>query len=436
MIEIKEDERQLGLGNASLLIDTKLIEKFDSEKELRYQAWITSKGKLLAIEDEFLSSIILKYTAKDLLEAGINKTSLRLNSLKLFSGIPIRSEYNSRRKVVKIQWKEGDYTIPYCYFFFDFDYQKWSKPYSYNVYKSRLSEQTKQLLKERSKNVLFSSTINRSNDSVRFNLDENLLINEQIYDFAKILNEANQRTLKKLEIENKTNSIQQFDFPLEVRTSCEQYLMFFADFLKEVGVTAIANIQHDRAGRTLFSVKTDNPKIALDAIREALEIYLELPMSPLVEETKITDSRMLVLRAEINTLKARLDYAQMRQLEIEKRADLQRELIEAQKESLREKDNQVQYLQKYEPRHFESSIVYESVIETNYVDIEIVEEMNAEKLTETSNKEIDLGLVTVKPAKIGLGVEANTPRLTRLGIRKGKELFDYLDKKFNSVEEK
>jgi len=35
---------------------------------------------------------------------------------------------------------------------------------------------------------------------------------------------------------------------------------------------------------------------------------------------------MLILKAEINTLKARLDYAQMRQLETEKRADLQREL--------------------------------------------------------------------------------------------------------------
>ncbi len=44
--------------------------------------------------------------------------------------------------------------------------------------------------------------------------------------------------------------------------------------------------------------------------------------------------------------------------------------------------------------------------------------------------------VTVKPTKIGLGVEANTPRLTRLGIKKGKELFDYLDKKFNLAEEK
>lgn len=208
MIEVKEDERQIGIGNASLWIDGKKIEKFDAEKELQYQAWITSKGKLLTVEDEILSSIILQYTARDLLKAGINKSSLRINSLKLFSGIPIRSEYSSRRKVVRIQWKEGDYTMPHCYFFFDFDYQKWSKPYSYNVYKSILSEQTKQLLGERSRNVLFSSTINRSNDSVRFNLDENLSINNQVYGFAKILNEANQRTLKKLEIENRTNSIQ------------------------------------------------------------------------------------------------------------------------------------------------------------------------------------------------------------------------------------
>ena len=145
---------------------------------------------------------------------------------------------------------------------------------------------------------------------------------------------------------------------------------------------------------------------------------------------------VLVLRAEINTLKARLDFAQLRQLETGKRAELQRELIDAQKEILSGKNNQIQTLQKYKPQHFEPSIVYESAIETNFVDAEIVEETNPEKITETSNKEIDLGLVTVKPAKIGLGVEANTPRLTRLGIKKGKELFDYLDKKFNSEEGK
>lgn len=88
---------------------------------------------------------------------------------------------------------------------------------------------------------------------------------------------------------------------------------------------------------------------------------------------------MLSLRAEINTLKSRLDYAQIRQIETEKRANLQREPIDAHKEILREKDNRIQTLQNFEPRHFEPSIIYESAIETNYVDAEMVEETNTEK---------------------------------------------------------
>jgi len=235
---------------------------------------------------------------------------------------------------------------------------------------------------------------------------------------------------------SKENTRLEFNFPPSVRVACEQYLQYFTDFLSDIGVSAITNIEHNKAGKTLFSVNVENKKVALDAIREALEIYLELPMSPLVNEIEISDTRMLSLRAEINTLKSRLDYAQIRQIETEKRADLQRELIDAQKEILREKDSNIQALQKSEPRKFEPSIVYESVVETNYIDAEIVEETNTGKLTQTSNKELDLGLVTVKPAKLALGVEANTPRLTRLGIKKGKELFDYLDKKFNSEEEK
>ncbi len=432
MIEVKKDKRQVGIGNASLWIGGKLIEKFDSEKELRYQAGITPKGKYLSIEDESLSLILIDYSAKDLRESGIIKATFRLNNLKLFTGIPIRSD--TRRREVKILWNDENF-IPFCYFFFDFDYQRWTKPYSYSAYKNQLSEEAKQLLKEKSGNVYFSSTINRSNDTARFTLNKDLTIKEQIYNFAKILNEANKEAFKKLETK-KANSIQEFDFPMEVRTSCEQYLMYFADFLREIGVIAVTNIEHDKAGKTLFGVKPSNPKVALDAIREALEIYLELPMSPLVNEIEISDTRMLSLRAEINTLKSRLDYAQIRQIETEKRADLQRELIDAHKEILREKDNRIQTLQNFEPRHFEPSIIYESAIETNYVDAEIVEETNTEKITETSNKEVDLGLVTVKPAKIGFGVEANTPRLTRLGIKKGKELFEYLDKKFNPEEEK
>ena len=68
-----------------------------------------------------------------------------------------------------------------------------------------------------------------------------------------------------------------FNFPRQVATACEQYLLYFTEFLRELGVDAGTNITHD-AGKTLFSVVPADAEQALHKIREALDIYLQLPV--------------------------------------------------------------------------------------------------------------------------------------------------------------
>ena len=70
-----------------------------------------------------------------------------------------------------------------------------------------------------------------------------------------------------------------FDFPDEVAVACEQYLVYFVKFLKDLGVGAKADLRHE-AGQLLFSVKPDSTEQALENIREALNIYLQLPANP------------------------------------------------------------------------------------------------------------------------------------------------------------
>lgn len=409
----------------------------NSQQKFRLYGWFdeTSSAK----------EILLKLKFSDLIE--LNLAKMNFYRLKLLS----TSDFPSNREDVSWNGPEicfGEHkdikNLTGNFMFIEteltdsyLDLSSWDKRYSFNQYKEEFINQAKSY----SEKILFTKDLGHR--SYRHDLNLIVMIEdleERVGNFFErnksILAKIHGKTIQVVEQKSlRENSIKEFDFPSDVRVVCEQYLHYFVDFLKDVGVKATANIGHDKLGRTLFQVQPENPKIALDSIREALEIYLELPMSPLVDEENISDSKMLSLRAEINTLKTRLDLAQIKQLETEKRAYLQSELIDAQKEIVRERDNQIQTLQRFEPRHFEPSVIYESVVETNYVDAEIVEETKTEKFTETS-KEIDLGLVTVKPAKIALGVEANTPRLTRLGIKKGKELFDYLDKKFNSEEEK
>lgn len=100
-----------------------------------------------------------------------------------------------------------------------------------------------------------------------------------------------------------------FDFPEEVRIPCEQYLLYFVQFLKDLGVEATAELQH-RAGEVLFSVTPTDKDEALDKIRAALDTYLHLSASP-VNSLSTLNYEIAVQRlaGEIQGLQSRLSLA-------------------------------------------------------------------------------------------------------------------------------
>ncbi|HYE76343.1 MAG TPA: hypothetical protein VEF04_23565, partial [Blastocatellia bacterium] len=105
-------------------------------------------------------------------------------------------------------------------------------------------------------------------------------------------------------LSNRSDSVaMSFDFPAEVRVTCEQYLLYFAQFLRDLGVEADTTLTHD-AGQVLFTVTPTNKQQALDRIRDALEIYLKLPYSPISDTT---GSEIAVQRLEANILRLRSD---------------------------------------------------------------------------------------------------------------------------------
>ena len=69
-------------------------------------------------------------------------------------------------------------------------------------------------------------------------------------------------------------------FPKAVRTPCEQYLLYFIQFLQDLGVDATSEIKHE-SGKVLFTVTPSNETEALDKIRTALNVYLHLPSNPI-----------------------------------------------------------------------------------------------------------------------------------------------------------
>jgi hypothetical protein len=108
--------------------------------------------------------------------------------------------------------------------------------------------------------------------------------------------------------------VMHFDFPEEVKVPCEQYLLYFVQFLKDLGVEATAELQQE-AGQVLFAVTPTDKQTALDKIRTALETYLQLSSNP-VNDASIVEYEIAAQRlaANIDHLKGqlRLAHAELR----------------------------------------------------------------------------------------------------------------------------
>lgn len=94
-----------------------------------------------------------------------------------------------------------------------------------------------------------------------------------------------------------------FNFPESISVACEQYLLYFGQFLQDLGVRAETALTHE-AGQVLFTVVPINRKEALDKIQEALKIYLKLPSSPISDSS---NESIVVHRLESAVLRLRSD---------------------------------------------------------------------------------------------------------------------------------
>ncbi|GHG09354.1 hypothetical protein GCM10017783_22360 [Deinococcus piscis] len=97
-----------------------------------------------------------------------------------------------------------------------------------------------------------------------------------------------------------------FEFPDEVRVYCEQYLLYFTNFLKDIGESAITNIDHENR-ITLFSIQPQGGEEALERIREAIAVYLNLPQLSLTDTESLPNTMAIRrLRSQILNLESQL----------------------------------------------------------------------------------------------------------------------------------
>ncbi|HEX8197581.1 MAG TPA: hypothetical protein VF571_15405 [Pyrinomonadaceae bacterium] len=425
MIEIKP--RPNGKYNeADFYIDGELIEQTKLKGRLRLDTGFFT----FISKDTDISRKLLLYRPTDFafnLEHGsFEYKTDNIPLLSRFSLSPDTKEIEDKSLPSGVRYIpiNGVFTLTFT---FQPNLAEWNRKYTFSEYCSEFIRYAKYI-------DLKKITFEAYSDETPFITHLEGIVSVEVWDFPfrdKVtpwlytLASIHQSVERNLLPQSQNNSVVlTFDFPDAVKAPCEQYLVYFSEFLRDLGVQAVSGLDH-KAGQVLFTVTPDNPDIALDKIRKALDIYLELPSSPIATNTQDADSRALMLSSEINTLKSRLDMAQFKALEQEKRLNLQEKLIQTQEESAaREHSILQQYLkEKFNP----------SILQNAFVDAEIIEEttMDVPRKQDLKEGEINLGLVKVEPIKIGGGIKVDTPKIVRLGVRNLKELFEKLDNYLN-----
>lgn len=199
--------------------------------------------------------------------------------------------------------KEIPFTIDFNY---DPDLSKWQRLYSFVDYYEELSKHIDELNNPDIELQEFKEEEDTLNGfAVTFPYySGDIPIATEIDRHAEILRILHEVVEAALAASSYSNLISiSFDFPKEVSVSCEQYLIYFAQFLRDLGVEADTSITHN-AGQVLFTVTPIDKRHALDKIRAALDVYLHLPSNPISDTT---NESIAIQRLESNILRLRSD---------------------------------------------------------------------------------------------------------------------------------
>jgi hypothetical protein len=135
--------------------------------------------------------------------------------------------------------------------------------------------------------------------------DPHVTIQSRIESCLPILEDLHEQALTNLYSKSRSHSVvMRFAFPDEVKVPCEQYLLYFIQFLQDVGIEATAEIK-EAAGKVLFSVTPTDKEEALENIRTALDIFLHLPSSPAPSTLGSIQTSIEAQRLEANILHLR-----------------------------------------------------------------------------------------------------------------------------------
>ncbi len=157
------------------------------------------------------------------------------------------------------------------------DWENWSKPWSMSAIAKQFEVNVLKLANDKIKYWQEEDSILNGFGVEYFPSNNKSIIDTELSYFLEIIetlvNKTNQELLTSIDSEA---VVTYFNFPAEIKTACKQYLLYFTQFIADMGVEVDSEIKEE-LNHTLFKVVPINKNESLERIREALNIYLNAP---------------------------------------------------------------------------------------------------------------------------------------------------------------
>lgn len=214
---------------------------------------------------------------------------------RLNAEIVVKDTYNQYLKCPLIQFE------------ININWEEWSKQWSISDFAEELSNYVEDINDSTIEYYEEDDDFLTNGFGLRFYINSpELVIKNQMEKYHKKFNEiidiVNDRLILKL---NKSSDVSIFKFPPEIKTACEQYLIYFTQFLKDIGIEATADLTNEN-NKVLFSVTPKDKTEGLERIKDALLVYLNLPSAPGIEVYQSQDIAVQQLQSNIMHLKGQL----------------------------------------------------------------------------------------------------------------------------------
>ncbi|HEX9927490.1 MAG TPA: hypothetical protein VGB02_02980 [Pyrinomonadaceae bacterium] len=361
-------------------------------------------------KEQEASQQLINYNLKDFSPFSYISLDDVFNWLDFEHSIWISHEYEHFKSENEMESKKtGNLTIG---FNFSPNLLVWNKEYSFADYVENFEDVWNKEKKYDGKFKFYKEDGSPSFDITFLLPQKDCIVYDLILPFVEVLKICHQSAIKILVSSQKIDSLEtSFNFPKEISDSCQQYLVYFARFLRDLGINATSNIKEE-VGKVLFSVTPTDDIEALDKIREALAVYLNLPSSPIVYDDSFAAMR---LQQQIENLQHSQKMA-ARELQLtEKLVIAQSEMIQEKNIIISQKDSVIKQQHKVIEKITSKSIMMDSL-------------ENKEELEEIYN---GLSIGESKFLKEQLGIHFNPAKVIKTGVNnlfgKGDDIISILD---------